>query len=130
MKTMKALATGAVLLTSVMTLQGCLIVADGYSDDGEYSASDYRKLEEKNRRMIAALDNQVTLDYVRNTMGTPEFADRVTVDGERYDVLYYRTQRVESDGNTTRDECTPLVFENGKLVGTGQLALKRIPQHD
>ncbi len=129
MKTMKALAAGAVILTSVMTLQGCLIVADGHGDN-DWSTSDFRKVEEQNRAHIAALSAAATPETVRATMGTPNFADRTTINGVRYDVLYYRTHRVEGDGNTTRDECTPLVFEDGKLVGTGQLALDRIPQQN
>lgn len=129
MKTMKTLAAGAIILTSVFTLQGCLIVADGHSDN-EWSTSDYRKLEEENRRHIAGLSAAATPETVRALMGTPNFTDRTTVNGVRYDVLYYRTHRVEGDGNTTRDECTPLVFEDGKLVGTGQLALDRIPHQN
>lgn len=78
--------------------------------------------------MISALSDSATVAYVRETMGTPDFANRTTVDGVRYDVLYYRTHRVEADGNTTKDECTPLVFKDGVLVGTGELAMSRIPQ--
>lgn len=129
MKNIKALAASVIIFTSVLTLQGCLIVADG-SGDSEWSTSDYRELEAENRAHIAALSEAATPESVRATMGTPNFADRTTVDGVRYDVLYYRTHRVEGDGNTTRDECTPLVFEDGKLVGTGQLALDRIPQQN
>lgn len=129
MKNIKALTAGAVILTSVLTLQGCLIVADGHNDS-DWSTSDYRKQEEENRRHIAALSAAATPESVRATMGTPNFADRTTINGVRFDVLYYRTHRVEGDGNTTRDECTPLVFEDGKLVGTGQLALDRIPQQN
>ncbi|HET8817399.1 MAG TPA: DUF3192 domain-containing protein, partial [Pseudidiomarina sp.] len=60
-------------------------------------------------------------------LGTPNFSELWTVDGDKYRVLYYRTHRVDSDGETTKDECTPLVFVNGSLVGTGDLAVSRIP---
>ena len=39
-----------------------------------------------------------------------------------YRVLYYRTQKTMGDGITTKDECTPLVFRNGNLVGWGDSA--------
>jgi len=39
-----------------------------------------------------------------------------------YRVLYYRTQKTMGDGITTKDECTPLVFRNGELVGWGDSA--------
>ena len=34
-------------------------------------------------------------------------------------VLFYRTNHKHSDGETTRDETTPLVFRNDQLVGWG-----------
>jgi len=33
--------------------------------------------------------------------------------------LFYRTRRTEADGETSRDETTPLVFKNNELVGWG-----------
>jgi hypothetical protein len=33
--------------------------------------------------------------------------------------LFYRTQRKHSDGETTRDETTPLVFRDNRLIGWG-----------
>ena len=35
------------------------------------------------------------------------------------DVWYYFIQTVWMDGLTTEDECMPLVFEDGRLVGWG-----------
>ncbi|MFC0446447.1 DUF3192 domain-containing protein [Pseudidiomarina halophila] len=127
MNRVKGAAAAAWIVLVSTGLQGCIIVADGEHGDG-YSSSDFRKQEAENRRMISALSDSATVTYVRETMGTPEFANRTTVDGVRYDVLYYRTHRVEADGNTTKDECTPLVFKDGVLVGTGELAMSRIPQ--
>ncbi|MDN7125217.1 DUF3192 domain-containing protein [Pseudidiomarina terrestris] len=127
MKAIKGLAAAVAILAASATLQGCIIVADGEHGDG-YSSSDFRKQEEQNRQMISALSDSATLTDVRSRMGTPDFANRTTVDGARYDVLYYRTHRVEADGNTSKDECTPLVFKDSILVGTGELALSRIPQ--
>jgi hypothetical protein len=40
-------------------------------------------------------------------------------------VLYYRTRRVDDDGITTKNECTPLVFINNELVGWGELSLSK-----
>ena len=40
-------------------------------------------------------------------------------DGEEVRVLFYRTNHKHSDGETTRDETTPLVFRNDQLVGWG-----------
>lgn len=128
MKFPKLAMVGAVVMLSA-GLQGCVIAVNG---DGEnYSTSDsVSKQEKRNRTAIASFTNGITVDAVQNELGTPEFSDLWTVDNVRYRVLYYRTQRVHADGNTTRDECTPIVFADGNLIGTGELALARIPENN
>lgn len=124
MKTSRLAALGLVALLSV-GLQGCVIAVGG---DGYNSSKDYRDSEQRNRQYIASLADGTALATVEAELGTPNFADLVTVDGVRYRVLYYRTHRVHADGNTTRDECTPVVFADGRLIGTGELALARVPR--
>lgn len=54
---------------------------------------------------------------VQQIMGEP-------VSGETYcqpDVWFYYTEVVWADGLTTQDECTPLVFKDGKLIGIGRI---------
>jgi hypothetical protein len=48
------------------------------------------------------------------------------MDGATYQVLYYRTHRTHSDGETTKDETTPLVFKDSALIGWGMDALARV----
>ena len=128
MKFPKLAMVGAVVMLSA-GLQGCVIAVNG---DGEtYRTSDsVSKQEKRNRTAIASFTNGMTVDAVQSELGTPEFSDLWTVDNVRYRVLYYRTQRVHADGNTTRDECTPIVFADGNLIGTGELALTRIPENN
>ncbi|MDP2939511.1 MAG: DUF3192 domain-containing protein [Candidatus Omnitrophota bacterium] len=40
-------------------------------------------------------------------------------DDKIFEVLYYVTDVRKSDTNTSEDELTPLVFDNGKLIGWG-----------
>ena len=57
----------------------------------------------------------MTKAQVLEVMGRP-------VEDEAYckpDVWFYFVESVWMDGLTTRDECMPLVFENGKLIGWG-----------
>jgi hypothetical protein len=119
----RAAALGLVALLTV-GLQGCVIAVGG---DGYSSSSDYRDSEQRNRQYIASLAAGTARATVEAELGTPNFADLVTVDGVRYRVIYYRTHRVHADGNTTRDECTPVVFADGLLIGSGELALARVP---
>ena len=39
--------------------------------------------------------------------------------GKNFEVIYYMTDIRKTDTNTIEDELTPLVFDNGKLIGWG-----------
>lgn len=108
-------------------LSGCIIVTE---TEHRQSSSEVADKEQRNRQIIASLQESTSVATVEAELGVPEFSDLVTRDGERYRVLYYRTQRVHADGNTTRDECTPLVFKDGQLIGTGELAVAQIPTNN
>ena len=97
----------------MVSLSGCVIAIgdDDYNNDGQHSNWESR---EKNNR--AHIQNMVIgssyLD-ITNKMGIADFNEVISGNANNYQVLYYRTQRQDSDGVTTKDECTPLVFSNG-----------------
>ena len=72
----------------------------------------------------------MTKEQVLEVMGEP-------IRNEKFcnpNVWYYYIEMVWGDGLTTEDECMPLVFENGKLIGWGndfwidhRLRLKEAP---
>ena len=99
-------------------LSGCVISVGG---DGEYGRqSDWHDNEQKNRKHISRLQQNVSYDDTLQHMGIADFDEFYAEGKDTYQVLYYRTQRVDSDGVTTKDECTPLVFKNSELVGWGK----------
>lgn len=117
MKALSSLFIGAFLLTS---LSGCIYIGNK-SDD-----TSWQKEQNQNKHLISQLTlNSDRLSVLRK-MGTPEISEAFVVNGEEYKVLYYRTQHRISDGDTTKDETTPLVFKNEKLIGWGELALDTI----
>jgi hypothetical protein len=64
----------------------------------------------------------MTKDQVLAIMGEP-------VKDEEYvkpDVLYYYIDTEWHDGLTTEDECLPLVFKDGKLIGWGNQFYEKI----
>ena len=120
---MKKLAVAALFGLS-LGLSGCVISVDG---DGEYGyRSDWQDKEQKNRKHISRLQQDTSYDEILNRMGIADFNEFYTKGNDTYQVLYYRTQRIDGDGVTTKDECTPLVFKNTALVGWGETAYNMI----
>jgi hypothetical protein len=111
-----------VALTSVL-LSGCVIAID---DDNDNRHTSWGQIEKENRQKISDLSAGTDIAYVRNAMGTPDFDELLIKDEKQYRILFYRTQRTKGDGHTTKDECTPILFVDNKLVGFGQTALDAI----
>lgn len=110
-------------ITSTTLLSACSINIGADDEDGYISHRSAIKQENNNRMQIASLTPGDELANVMAKMGTADFSEFRQVDGESKHVLYYRTQRLHGDGHTTKDECTPLIFINNKLVAWGHSAL-------
>ncbi|WP_345859471.1 DUF3192 domain-containing protein [Shewanella algae] len=61
-----------------------------------------------------------TLEQTIETLGRADFSEAMQTHGQSLQVLFYRTQHVKSDGKTTKDECTPLLFADGRLQAWGE----------
>ena len=109
-------------------LSGCVVVAGDIDEwDRDDYRSDWQKIERENRANIANLTLGATYASVVTVMGQADFSEAFETGGHQYQILFYRTHRVDSDGETTKDETTPLVFKDQQLIGWGQDALQRIP---
>jgi outer membrane protein assembly factor BamE (lipoprotein component of BamABCDE complex) len=103
-------------------LGGCISVNGEHNWDN----NDWEENQELNRKIISELVMGTGRKNVLNRMGTPNFSEAFVKDERQYSVLFYRTHRSESDGSTTKDETTPLVFEDDKLIGWGADALSSV----
>ncbi|MCY7294334.1 DUF3192 domain-containing protein [Alteromonas sp. a30] len=112
------------VLPLALSLGGCVVKIDG-NGDIRSGYSDWEDREESNRKAISNLKLDLSADQVKSILGTPDFTEFHKADGE-YMVLFYRTQRVKGDGMTTKDECTPLVFKENKLIGWGDATYRKI----
>lgn len=121
-----------ILLIAALTaplLTGCVIaVSDGEAEThwaGKNSSS-WQSKYKNNREVIAELKMDSSYQSVLTTLETPSFTELLKKDNDVYQVLFYPTHSVHSDGKMTKDECTALVFKNDKLVGIGDTALDMI----
>ncbi len=123
---MKALLLTSLIVGTVL-LSGCVIsIDDNYEDSYHVSgAANWEKHEAKNRQFIADALLGMSKSAVVDKLGFADFNEMVSSGGDAVQVLYYRTQRIDDDGITTKNECTPLVFINNELVGWGELSLSK-----
>ncbi len=80
-----------------------------------------------NNRYINKLtiDDPINKDSIIKVLGSPDLTEAKIVDSTTYQVLFYRTVLQKSDGITTKDECTPLLFKDGKLIAWGKSAFEQ-----
>lgn len=112
------------LLLVPVVLSGC-VVAIG--NDGMDGRDDWAKLERENRDAINSLELGMTRAEVEQQMPhSPALSEAFAAGDQNYTVLFYRTQRVDGDGRTTRDETTPVIFLDGVLDAWGESAFVQL----
>jgi predicted small secreted protein len=112
----------ALLLLASASLSACVVVQGG----GDDSDSSSEKHDARLRRQLAALPLGTSLDAVQGQLGSPDFIDAFRSGDQEFRIWRYRTQRMHADGDTTRDETTPLVFAGSRLIGIGDAAVARL----
>lgn len=96
-----------------------------YKDDPQ--AMIWQDRESFNKRYIEklSLDSQTTLNTVLNYLGSPDLTFAKRDNEQVLQIIFYRTQHITSDGITTMDECTGLLFKNGQLILWGPSAYSK-----
>jgi hypothetical protein len=92
-----------------------LLVVNFYDDDP--SDMKWEDREEYNRQFINKLKlNQFFADQALEQLGSPDITEARKVGEDYFQVMFYRTQHVKSDGITTQNECSYLLFINDVLT--------------
>jgi hypothetical protein len=95
-----------------------LLVVSFYDDSPDKMQWEDR--EAYNKQFIAKLQlEQFTFEQAIEQLGSPDITEAKKVATDKFQVMFYRTQHVKSDGITTQDECTFLLFVNGALKEIG-----------
>lgn len=107
-----------VLLGFAVYLGAAAVILHFYQADPE--SMSWQERETFNLKQIGRLDLGADKAEVIRLLGSPDISEgKATNAGEELLVLFYRTHHVKSDGITTRDECTPLLFKNDRLIAWG-----------
>ena len=115
-----------------LALTGCVVVVGNDDHDGKFdwgnsnSSSEWKKVQDSNKAKIAELEVGNKIEDVKVKLGTPNINEAFTANKQQYQVLFYRTRHKHSDGETTKDECTPLIFVDGVLQSWGQKAYSKL----
>jgi hypothetical protein len=123
----KTLILSAVILP-LMT--GCVVaVSDGeHGWSSNSQGQNWQETHLQNRKAIARLTLGENYNEILEKLSTPQFVELVKKANDEYKVVYFPTHSIHSDGKTTKDECTPLIFKNEQLLGFGATAIEQINQ--
>lgn len=95
-----------------------LLVISFYDDSPD--KMQWKDREAYNRQYIAKLQlEKFTFEQAITELGSPDITEARKIANNNFQVMFYRTQHVKSDGITTQDECTFLLFVNGVLKEIG-----------
>lgn len=98
-------ATITILLSLVLVAGGC---------------APWKIETRRNNQNLMSLNMGMSKSEIISIMGAPDFNEAYkSLHGNYIVILFYYTQRKWADGAKTKDECTPVVIENGELVGWG-----------
>ena len=81
---------------------------------------DWKDREEYNQVQITKLELGISRQEVLALLNSPDITEAKQSGSTKLQVMFYRTQHKKSDGITTQDECTPLLFENDVLIAWGE----------
>ncbi|AVJ55655.1 hypothetical protein C5610_04620 [Idiomarina sp. OT37-5b] len=79
----------------------------------------WQERETYNAKQIGQLEFGMSKDDVIRMLGSPDINEAKETSAGAHQVLFYRTHHVTSDGITTKDECTPLLFRDNQLIAWG-----------
>jgi len=110
----------------ISSLSGCVVAVGHDVSDDDDDGNNWRKTQQFNQNYVSGLKTGTDIGAVRQTLGTAAFSESFSKQGETVEVLFYRTHHSHSDGMTSKDECTALIFKRGLLVGWGDKAYQNL----
>ncbi|MCL1126037.1 DUF3192 domain-containing protein [Shewanella surugensis] len=120
MKSKLPLFIGSLFSVYLLFVAFVVIAYEPIADD-----KDWQDRQAYNLHHIAQLSLGSDITQIRTTLGVADYSEAKLSKEIAMQVLFYRTQHSLSDGITTKDECTPLLFKAGKLIAWGKTAYQQ-----
>lgn len=118
MKTTYLLLSATLTMSTLLT--GCVIAIDGDDHQALNNTQADKPLE--NRKKLATLIPNSNLNEIQELMGIADFYEAYKNKNDAVQILYYQTHHVIKDHIIDKNECTPLIFKNGRLESWGEKA--------
>lgn len=99
-----------------------------YEDDPDQMDWEDRQAFNKIYINKLSINDQILKSQVIDSLGSPDLTEARQIEDGTVQVMFYRTQHQKSDGITTKDECTPMLFKNGQLIAWGSGAYEKFNQ--
>ncbi|MBI1673405.1 DUF3192 domain-containing protein [Shewanella sp. NKUCC05_KAH] len=120
MKSKVSVIIGSIFAAYVAFVAVVVLVYEPTPDD--MSWEDRQSYNSQKMNELALGQNIVS---VKQLLGKADFSEAKAVKETKLQVLFYRTHHEKSDGVTTKEECTPLIFKNDQLIAWGQDTYKQ-----
>ena len=99
-------------LIELLTMIGVVMIALG-------GCANSIKAMKKNNEGLMTLRVGMSKTEVMSAMGKPDIYECFqNLNGKQTEILFYYTKRKWKDGTITKDECTPVGIEDGKLMAS------------
>ncbi|MCK8045619.1 DUF3192 domain-containing protein [Shewanella sp. 1CM18E] len=78
-----------------------------------------------NQAMLTDLTLGQPIADIKTIFGKADFSEAKISNDDTLQILFYRTHHKTSDGQTSKEECTPLLFKQGKLIAWGEASYQQ-----
>ncbi|EGM70523.1 DUF3192 domain-containing protein [Shewanella sp. HN-41] len=120
MKSKTSVIIGSIFAAYVAFVAVVVLVYEPTPDE-----MDWEDRQVYNSQKMTDLSLGQDITEVKSLLGKADFSEAKAVQETQLQVLFYRTHHEKSDGITTKEECTPLIFKNNKLMAWGEDTYKQ-----
>ncbi|MGL4577671.1 MAG: DUF3192 domain-containing protein [Shewanella xiamenensis] len=120
MKSKASVIIGSIFAAYVAFVAVVVLVYEPIPDE-----MDWEDRQVYNSQKLNDLTLGQDISAVKTLFGKADFTEAKSLKDSQLQVLFYRTHHEKSDGVTSKEECTPLIFKDNKLVAWGDDTYKQ-----